>query len=804
MVTRMLRSFPERLAASLACLLVTPLAWSSSIAQLTAADYARAERFLSWNKDEYIADGEVRPRWIEGQDRFWYRRMIGAGAAQFIVVDAATGARAPAFDHDRLAVSLSKVLGKAIDAGAFPFRSFRFAAQGRAIEFLIGDDFWSCQLDRDDCRRAAAPTQLDRSSVVSPDGKLAVFRRNYNLWVRATDGSSEFALTTDGIEHYDYAGSTGNSTHPLSALRSRVPPAPVVSWSPDSRKILTHRVDERRVKELHLLQSAPEDASVRPKLFSFRFSMPHDEHKALVEQIVFDVATRQRVALGFPVWPSPYQTPIEVRDAWWSEDGSEVLYIERGPYYRSLKLHVADAATGKARTLLKESGKSFIELNDVDHYPMVRRLSNGNVLWFSERDGWGHLYVYDRSGHALQITRGEWLVRGIIGVDELSGTVYFTAAGREPGRNPYFRHLYRVNLNGSNLNLLTPEDADHQIYIHGDDFVSAPDLLGGEEALGLSPSGKYFVDVYSRPDQPAVSVLRASDGRLIATLEKADISALTREGFTMPEPFEVLAADGMTRLYGTLLKPSHFDPAKKYPVLDSIYPGPQITRVPQSFSSTVFSWTGASALAELGFIVVTVDGRGTPLRSKAFLSQSYGKLGTAGNLEDHIATVRQLADRFPWMDLDRVGIFGSSAGGYASTHAILQYPEFYKVAVSAAGNHDQRGYLSIWGETYNGPDDDRNYLEAANAPLAENLRGKLLLMHGEMDDNVNPALTLQLVDALIKANKDFDLLIVPNAGHGVMGSGYTIRRQWDFFVRHLLGAEPPAGYQIGMAARGGD
>jgi dipeptidyl aminopeptidase/acylaminoacyl peptidase len=774
---------------------------------LVPADYARAERFLFWNKDKYLPGGEVQHHWIEGQDRFWYRRTSAQGAAEFVVVDAATGKTAPAFDHARVASGLGKVLGTPVAANALPFTSFHYTASGRVIEFLVADKFVSCELERDECASKALPPRMDPSSVVSPDGKWAAFLKSHNLWIRAVDGSGEFALTTDGVEDDGYAGSTGNNLHPVSVQRRGQQEPPVIMWSPDSRKILTHRIDQRQVKELYLVQSVPDDGSIRAKAYRYRFAMPNDEHKAQIRQMVFDIATHQRVDLDFPVLSTPYVTPVEVHDAWWSDDSRQIVYVERGPFYRTLALRVADASNGKSRTLIEESGKTFIELAGVGHRPIVRLLSNGNVLWFSERDGWGHLYLYDKKGRARQITRGEWLVRGIVGVDERRGTVYFTASGREPGRNPYFRHLYRVQLDGSGLQLLTPENAEHQVSIPGDlplSFVGPDPLAREEETFGLSPSGKYFVDVHSSPDTPATSVLRAADGRLIATLEKTDISALTREGFSMPEPFEVLAADGKTRLYGTILKPSRFDPARKYPVIDSIYPGPQIMRTPRTFSATMFDMMGATSMAELGFIVVMVDGRGTPLRSKAFLEESYGKLGQAGNLDDHIAALRQLAQRRPWMDLDRVGIFGQSGGGYASTHAMLQHPEFYKVAVSGAGNHDQRGYLPIWGETYIGPDDGKNYLDAANAPLAKNLRGKLLLIHGDMDDNVPPFLTMQVVDALIKANKDFDMLIVPNADHGVMMDGYAQRRQWDYFVRHLLGAEPPADYRIGLPAGPGE
>lgn len=819
-----------------ACLLaLTPqLSGAVDVKQLTAEDYARAERFLFWNKDRYITGGEVRHHWIHPEtvaaqilaptnarsglpapvaqgkagelaDHFWYRRTNAQGAVEFVLVDAATGEGRPAFDHMHIAASLTKALGNAPDnpvlPDALPFTSFRYSARGQAIEFLLKDKLWTCGLQRDVCTNKVSPL-LDPTVVVSPDGRWAAFRKDHNLWIRSLEDGAEFALTSDGVEHYSYAASTGNNTRTVSDQRSGRGPTPVVLWSPDSRRLLTNRVDERKVKELYLLQSVPDDGSLRPKPYSFRFSMANDEHKAQVHQFVFDVMTRERVDLKFPVFCAPFFTPIEIHDVWWSRDGREIEYIERGPFYRTLTLHVADARTGESRKLIEESGETFVELASPGRLPMVERLTSGEILWFSERDGWGHLYLYDQHGRSRQITKGEWLVRGIVGIDERSRTVYFTASGREPNRNPYYRHLYRVQLDGSGLELLTPENAEHQINIFGEDWFSllGPDPLPREgETRGLAPSGKYFIDVYSRPDLPPTSVLRAIDGRLIATLETADISALEREGFTMPEPFEVLAADEQTKLYGTILRPSRFDPAKKYPVIDSIYPGPQIIRTFPTFSMTVFDPVApsANALAELGFIVVTVDGRGTPHRSKAFYNASYGKLGDAGNLEDHIAALKQLAQRYPSMDLERVGIFGQSGGGYASTRAMLKHPDFYKVAVSGAGNHDQRGYLAFWGETYNGPDNGENYLAAANAPLAKNLQGKLLLIHGDMDDNVPPALTMQVVDGLIKANKDFDMLIVPNAGHGVMREAYATRRMWDYFVRHLMGAQPPAGYRIG-------
>lgn len=798
------RVIPSRLAAVLgACILVAGLCdnLKADALPIVSADvYASAERFRYAAMDHYMSNGSISHHWLPGEDRFWYQRTLGDGKKEFVLVDAATGKRTAAFDHERLAAALTQALGKPVEAGALPFASFRYTDRAAAIEFLIAEKLWKCQFAESRCTdQGALPG--GKGTVVSPDGRWVAFLKDHNLWVRASDGSKEFALTSDGEENYAYAASPGSNTYTVTAQRKGLLPTPQIVWSPDSRKILTHRLDERKVRELHLLQSTPEDGSLRPRVFSMRYAFANDEHKALVEHLVLDVASKRRTNIQMPRVPSGYRTLIEEHYAWWSKDGKHVYFVAHGPYSRSVALEVADAATGATRRLIEESSDAFIEVADIGQPPMIEVLSNGDILWFSERDGWGHLYLYDgRTGKLKnQVTKGEWRVRGIARVDERKRRVFFTANGRERDTDPYYRRLYSIGLDGTDLNLLTSENAEHQVAILGDALflLAEPDRLTAEgEILGLSPSGKYFIDTYSRPDLPPVTVLRTAGGELVETLETADISALSKGGFTAPERFMAVAADGKTPIYGNILRPSTFDPRKRYPVIDAIYPGPQIARSWRTFPLTVFDPLGAQSVAELGFIVVTVDGRGTPLRSREFLNHVSGNLGIAGHLDDHIAALRQLAQRYPYMDLDRVGIFGQSGGGFAAARAILQYPDFYKVAVSASGNHDQRGYIPGWGETYNGPDDGKNYLDSSNAPLAGNLRGKLLLMHGEMDDNVHPALTLQLVDALIKANKDFDLLIMPNVEHGLMSTPYALRRQWDYFVRNLLGAEPPAGYSI--------
>lgn len=384
------------------------------------------------------------------------------------------------------------------------------------------------------------------------------------------------------------------------------------------------------------------------------------------------------------------------------------------------------------------------------------------------------------------MTTGEFVVRDIQHVDEASRLVYFTAAGREEDRDPYFRHLYRAPLDGSELTLLTPEDADHWVR--------------------FSPDGQYFLDTYAWGGHIPTTVLRRVSGELVLTVEEADLTALTEKGWRWPERFRAKASDGETDIYGVIYRPTRFDPARSYPVIDAIYPGPQIIASPLALprdplASVVHGpGPGPQSLAELGFIVAVVDGMGTPFRSRAFHEVSYGNLGEAGGLADHVAALRQLASRYPYMDMERLGIIGHSGGGYAAARALLLYPEAYKVAVSAAGNHDQRGYIPVWAESYQGYPVGEKYGNQANADVAENLEGKLLLVHGELDDNVHPALTLQLVNALIEANKDFDLLIMPNRNHRFMSDPYFIRKTWDYFVRHLMDKEPPE-YRIEPSGR---
>jgi dipeptidyl-peptidase-4 len=793
-----------RMAAGIGLTLaaLNPAAAGDAPKTVTAVDYDRAERFLRGHMPQYVANADIEHHWIGPEDKFWYLRTNAAGGNEFVVVDAATGRRSAAFDQTIIAGALSEATQKKVDAGNLPFNVFRYVDDKRAIEFRIGAARWICRINSVQCSKQL-PSGEHPFEVLSPDGKWAAFVRDYNVWIRPIGGGEDVALTQDGVEFNSYATFSGYGLVWMKLVRLGLPLPTQVLWSPDSKHLLTHRIDDRKVKTLSLLQAVPEDGSMRPKTYTFRYPMSGDDELPMGQLVVLDVATRQQRVLAAPPFIAEFASPTQKHDAWWSADSKSVYYIRYDRYRKNAILYKADSDTGGASELLHESSATFLEFTpEYFEKELACTLENGDVVWYSQRDGWGHLYLYDRAGKLHnQITHGDWNVRSIAHIDEAHKLIYFLAGGREQDRDPNEVVLYRVHFDGSGLRILTPEDGDHELP-HGLGVLKLPDaIVSDAERLRFSASGRYFVDTYSRPNTAPAFVVRTASGRLIKKLEEADLSKLIAGGYTPVEPFKVTAADGVTPIYGNLYRPSNFDPGKRYPIIDSIYPGPMDTRVGKNFGQALFGTFDsfqAQSLAELGFIVVTIDGRGTALRSKAFMDYAYGHMERASDLEDHIAGMRQLAARYSYMDLDRVGAEGISGGGYATAHALLAYPDFYKVGVSSSGNQEQRAYISGWGEMYLGPqkENEAAYLAAANSTLAGNLKGKLLLIHGDMDENVSPTLTLKLADALIKANKDFDLLYMPNEGHGAALSPYAVRREWDYFVRNLLGAEPPADYDL--------
>jgi dipeptidyl aminopeptidase/acylaminoacyl peptidase len=707
---------------------------------VSADDYARAEKFLAATTTPLLLHAGVRPTWLP-DGRFWYRVNTGNGSEAF-VVDPAKATKSPC------------------DLPACQ-------AEGRGGQGRGG-------------QAPGAGRGAARTDVPSPDGTRTVFIRDWNLWVRSTADGKETPLTTDGVKDFGYA--TDNAGWARSDR-------PIVVWSPDSKRVATFQQDQREVGEMYLVSTN----HGHPELQAWKYPLPGDDVVSMIHRVVIDVEGRNVVR--FKMDPDQHRSTLcdnlacrggDWADVQWSADGSHVAFVSTSRDHKVTTLRVADAATGDVRDVLEEKVDTFFESGNGRINWRYLPAAN-EVIWFSERDDWGQLYLYDLASGKLkrQITSGEGNVTQLLRVDEKNRMLYFLAVGREKGRDPYFSHFYSVSMDRGEPLLLTPEDATHDV--------------------SLDDSGEFFVDSYSRPDVPPVTVVRSLAGKEVLTIEKADVSKLKASGWKPPIPITVKGRDGKTDLYGLMYTPTNLDQSKKYPIINKIYPGPQTGSVGgRTFSA---ARGDNQALAELGFVVVEIDGMGTPWRSKTFHEAYYGDMGD-NTLPDQVAGMKELASRFSYIDIDRAGIWGHSGGGYATAGAMFRYPDFFKVGISESGNHDNRVYEDDWAEKWMGllekqADGTSNYDSQANWPLAKNLKGHLLLAHGTLDGNVPPNNTLLVVDALIKANKDFDLIMIPNAGHGYgAASNYMMRRRWDYFVRHLLGAEPPKEYEIKPAPTG--
>ncbi len=746
---------------------------------ITTSDYERAEKAMSYNTAQLVDNMIVQPNWIAA-DRFWYRVLTAKGS-EFIIVDPSKGTRVPVFNQEKLAIALSAATGEKYEPYRLPFSTFNYSEDGKSISFTAAKKNWLYDIEKnnvtiDDNPPAKAPVADPARSTtkISPDGKLAAFIRDYNLWVRDIASNKETALTTDGIKDFGYA--TDNAGWKKTDR-------PILVWSPDSKKIATYQQDQRNVSDMYLVTTNVG----KPALQAWKYPLPGDKEVTSIHRVIIEVSNPKVIRLKIP--PGARRGTLcddiscggkDFGDVEWSKDATQLAFVATTRDHKQATFFIANATSGDLREVFNETVATQFESGQGSinwHY-----LSATNeIIWFSERDNWGHLYLYDATTGKLknQITKGEWAISKLFKVDEQTRTVYFSAGGREPGRNPYFSHFYKSSFDGKKLTLLTPEDGNHKIT--------------------LSPSGKYFVDSYSKQDIPPVTVLRNADGKLLSNVEKTDISRLTATGWKPPTPIVVKSRDGQIDLYGLMFTPSTLDPTKKYPIINYIYPGPQ--------GGSVRSWsfeTGLGdhqALAELGFVVVLIEGTCNPLRSKSFHDMCYGNIAD-NTLPDQIAGMKQLAEKYPYIDINRAGIWGHSGGGFATAAAMFRFPEFFKVGISESGNHDNRNYEDDWGERYigllaDGTDGKSNYEAQANQNYAKNLKGKLLLAHGMLDDNVPPYNTLLVVDALIKANKDFDLLIFPNSRHGYGEFNlYMTRRRWDYFVKNLLGATPPQEYEL--------
>ena len=736
---------------------------------VTAVDYARAEKFLGATVNPLVIGDSVTASWLP-DDRFTYRRSTAEGT-EFILVDPIKRTRNPAFDHETLAATLSTSAGGTVDPKKLPFQTIELSADGASVAFDMNRRRWSCDVKGLACSSTVRPS-VD-NALVSPDHTRAVFIKDWNLWVRDLASTVERPLTTDGVPNFGYA--TDNAGWQTSDR-------PVALWSPDSKKVATFQQDERMVGDMYLVDTT---RIGHPALKAWKYPLPGDAVVAMLYRVVID--TDSGATTRFQMAPDYHRAmlgdDVSTRDMFWSPDASQLAFVSTSRDHKTATVRVADATSGRVRTVFAESENTQFES------PAGWRVlwATNEIVWNSQRDDWSHLYLYDSRNGRLKnrITSGAGPVTGISHIDEKTRTIYFTANGRETGQDPYFAHAYRVGLDGKGYVALTPEDGHHSVQ--------------------MSTTGKFFIDSSSTPERAHEVVLRDAIGKAVMPLEKADTSKLVESGWQPPMTFSVKARDGKADIYGQLFRPTHFDASKKYPIINQAYPGPQSGSVgSRSFAA---ARGDKQALAELGFVVVSIDGMGTPGRSKSFHDAYYGAMGRDNTLPDQIAGMKELATRYPWIDIERAAIWGHSGGGFIAADAMLRYPDFFKVGISESGNHDQRLYEDDWGERYQGllvkgekgaPD---SYDVEANQTLAKNLKGKLLLMHGMMDNNVPPQNTYVLMDALIKANKDFDLILLPTEPHGYgVDSPYVMRRRWDYFVKHLLGVEPPKEYLMKSVA----
>ena len=624
----------------------------------------------------------------------------------------------------------------------------------------------------------------NRNEFLSPNGKLAAYIEDFNLWIRNTKTGKRIQLTFDGKKDYGYA------TNNAGWIQSK---GPVLKWSPKSDKIATFRQDARGVGEMYLTTTNVG----HPKLQAWKYALPGDEKIFEIERLIIDIKSKKIIKLKMK---NDFQRSTttdhiagrggELLDTQWSEDSSKLAFISSSRDHKEAHLKIADSKTGNVYSVHKENVDTYYESGVRSENWKVLFDSN-EFIWYSEKDNWGHIYLYDLNTKKLKnrITSGNWLVRKVMHIDSDKREIIFTAGGKEKG-NPYHVYMYKVNFDGNNLTCLTPEKGTHSI--------------------NPSPNWNYFVTTYSTTKNAPKSILKDRDGKTLFQLSTSNTDELKENGWQEPIEFNVKARDEKTNLYGLLYLPSNYKKNEKYPVLNYIYPGPQSGSVGNY--SFMVARRDFQALAELGFAVVAVDAMGTPGRSKSFHDAYYGNMGDNG-LPDNIAAIKQLSKKYTSMDLTKVGIWGHSGGGFASTGALLRYPEFYDVAVSSSGNHDNRNYEADWGEKWQGlmqPVDlniednnseydsrKTNYDSQANQLLVENLKGKLLIAHGMLDDNVPPSNTMLVVDELIKANKDFDLILFPNKRHGYGDlSNYMMRRKWDYFVKHLKGVEPPKEFSF--------
>lgn len=713
----------------------------------------------------YLTRDVAEPaEWTHEGKRFHYRKTIEGGFA-FVEVEVRTLKRRAPFDAAKLAIALGDATKQSYQPLRLPFETFQYADENRAITVTVGGERWTCGIVTYACHKAEPAEEgrprafgvvrdleipADNHPRKSPDGKWEAFVEDDNVVVRAVGSKDTVALSNDGMPGDFYDPET-------------------IAWSPDSTRLVANRVRPGFRREVTRVETSPEH-QLQPLVRTQLYPKPGDPVD-LERPVLFHRAERRRIEIDDLLFPNPYQLSSPT----WRKDGRTFVFDYQRRGHGQARVIEVDGQSGAARAVITEDAKTFVHADRRYRHDVGD--SAREIIWISERDGWRHLYLADATTGALkQITRGPWVVRDVLKVDDTQRRIWFSASGMDAGKDPYYKHAFRVDFDGANLTRLTTADATHEVRF-------APDMSA-------------YVDTYSRVDMPPVSELRRAEGTLIATLERGDISQLTAAGWKAPEPFVAKGRDGTTEIWGLVVRPRDYDPAKKYPVIENIYAGPHDSFVPKSFWPFGFhsggdKVIGMQAQADLGFIVVQIDGMGTANRSKAFQDVAWKNLADSG-FPDRILWHKALAARDPAYDIGRVGIYGASAGGQSALNALLFHPDFYKAAVAYAGCYDNRMDKISWNEQWLGWPVDESYVAGSGVEHAAKLRGHLLLIVGEQDSNVDPASTMQVVNALIEADKAFELLVVPGGEHSVGRStgpiAYVQRRQFEFFVRTLTPA----------------
>jgi len=738
------------------------IAFSVNADSLSVEKYQQAERQLVSHAEKLIIGTLDNPSWAK-KNQLTYSSHTEQGK-QFFIIDAITKIKKSAFDHQKLARALARITEQEVNQEELPFKHFNITSE-KLISLDIASKSYQCNIESYLCK--LSNNTVKSNELVAPNGKQAVFIRAHNLWLRNFSDNSEKQLTTDGIENFGYA------TNNAGWVRGT---KPVVKWSPDSKQLTTFRHDSRKVGDMGIVSTSVG----HPTIDIWKYPLPGDEHIFKIHRVVVNVEQARVTPLDMPA--DDHRSTItdhvagrdgSLLDVDWSTDSRHFAFVSSTRDHKTATLKIADAKSGKVHTVLAETAKSFFE-SGVSGISWKYLDKSDEFIWFSQRSNWGHLYLVDAKTGEIKnpITQGDWTVLELLNVDQKTGKLIFSAAGKEGG-DPYFHYLYSIDKDGSNLTLLTPEKKHHRIT--------------------MSKDATYFLDRVSTPNQPETSFIRSTRSKSGFIVEQMDITKLTATGWQAPTPFIVKDRNNQYDIYGLMYKPSDFDVNKSYPVVNYLYPGPQVGSIRGRHFRAARG--DNQAIAELGFIVIEIDALGTPGRSKSFHEFYYQNMGDSG-IPDQVTAIKQLAKEYTWIDSTRVGIWGHSGGGFASTRALLTYPDFYSVAVSQAGNHDNRNYADEWGEKYHGvlvknEDGTTNYDSQANQLIVENLKGKLLLAHGTTDTNVPPYNTLVVAEALIKANKDFDMLMLPNRSHGFAKEPYMMRKRWDYFVKHLIGVTPP-------------